>query len=224
MQCEKIASRIRMVNGDSIDTDDTSCHPKRNTNDDGLRSRIWGPNTWNNPTEDDIEILKKYLITCSAEAYGQWEMGDSGTLHYQFCMRYQNAIRFGTLKTRFPSVHWEKSRNWNATRLYCTKEKSRVNRPPLEHPSQEVDPSKKFGSERDVYYHVLSQTRHNWIEDMRSRRYMHYLNTGQDEQAEAYAKMLVTTDTMSQDEINGWIESGAPSSSSCPSSEHKTNA
>lgn len=97
------------------DTNDTS---SRNTN---IRARCWGPNTWNNYTAEDLAMLELYLKNECEEGRINPEVGENGTPHLQFCLKFKNARYFAALKKQFPEVHWERSRNWIATLSYCSK-------------------------------------------------------------------------------------------------------
>lgn len=102
------------------DTDDTL---PRNTNN---RGKVWGPNTWNNYTDDDYDYLVDYLSNNCDDYVLQKEVGKEGTPHIQFCMRYANARTFKSIKNQLPKVHLEKAKNWNAVKNYCNKEDSCV--------------------------------------------------------------------------------------------------
>lgn len=100
-------------------TDDTA---PRNTKD---RGRCWGPCTWNNYKENDYEILKTLLETSCEDWAIQEEIGKNGTPHLQFCMKFKNARTFSSIKKKLPECHIEKSRNWAATKNYCSKKDTR---------------------------------------------------------------------------------------------------
>lgn len=105
------------------DTHDTHDTPSCNTS---VRARCWGPNTWNNWTEEDLASLTMYCeANCEDYAINQ-EVGVEGTPHLQFCMKFKNARMFDSLKKSFPKVHWERSKNWAATKTYCCKSDTAV--------------------------------------------------------------------------------------------------
>lgn len=90
------------------------------------RGRCWGPNTWNNYTEENYEFLKNWLQNNCEDFVMQREIGTNGTPHIQFCMKFKNARRFSALKKEFEKVHFEKSKNFNATKNYCQKKDTAI--------------------------------------------------------------------------------------------------
>lgn len=61
------------------------------------------------------ELVKNYLF--------QEELGDNGNKHLQGCIEFKNAMRFQTLKNRFPRCHFEMMKA--KTPEYCGKFKTR---------------------------------------------------------------------------------------------------
>lgn len=105
------------------DTNDTStCNTK-------LRGRCWGPNTWNNFSDDDYKNLKNWLQEECIDFVMQKEIGENGTPHIQFCMKFKNARYFNALHKLFPKVHLELSKNFNACKNYCKKTDTSVGDP-----------------------------------------------------------------------------------------------
>lgn len=103
---------------DDTMTPDTNDTPARNTKE---RGRCWGPNTWNNYTDENREMLKAFM-TAQCEDYAiNEEIGESGTPHLQFALKFKNARTFISLKKIFPECHFEKARNWCAAKQYCSK-------------------------------------------------------------------------------------------------------
>lgn len=77
--------------------------------------------TWNN-FPDDVDDLLTQLPTHDYIVYAR-EMGDSGTPHIQGYVEFTEAVRFTTLKKRFPKVHWEKRRGTSQQAAdYCKKD------------------------------------------------------------------------------------------------------
>ncbi len=85
--------------------------------------------TVNNYTQWDIDTLlsafKKLPTTIYVfqEEKGEPRFGEgpNGTPHLQGVVSYKNAVRFTTLKTLCPRGHWEKCKNWDASKAYCSK-------------------------------------------------------------------------------------------------------
>lgn len=96
---------------DTIDT--STCNTKE-------RSRAWML-TINNHTEDDLMALDKEKVLLDDWAW-QEEKGKEGTTHLQIAIKYPNAISFSSVKNKFPRAHIEKSKNWVASKKYCTKD------------------------------------------------------------------------------------------------------
>ncbi len=78
--------------------------------------------TLNNYTQSDIDTLQVSFGKISSTEYVfQEELGDNETRHLQGCVAYRNAVRFSTLKSLCPRGHWEKCKDWNASKAYCSK-------------------------------------------------------------------------------------------------------
>lgn len=103
-------------------TIDTIEPTERNT----MRARCWGPNTWNNYSQIDLEVLTEFCNENCEDYRINPEVGKEGTPHLQFCFKFKNARTFNSLKKTFPNIHIEKSRNWNATVAYCEKSETSV--------------------------------------------------------------------------------------------------
>lgn len=88
------------------------------------RSRAFGPNTWNNHTSDDI-IYMREILSDAEEWYFQEEVGENGTPHLQFCMKYKNARTWDSIKKKLPKCHIEVAKNWKAVTKYCQKGETR---------------------------------------------------------------------------------------------------
>lgn len=82
------------------------------------RGKLWCF-TINNYTDEEVFELKAEKVS---RLTMQSECGEEGTHHLQGYIAYKNAIRFETLKKRFPRAHWERCRNKNAAIAYCKKD------------------------------------------------------------------------------------------------------
>lgn len=83
--------------------------------------------TWNNPPTKDWDDLVAMLKP--AYMVGQLERGESGTLHWQFAVQWQNPRSFAAIKKDMPLAHFEEVRSWAAAVQYCQKEDSRQEGP-----------------------------------------------------------------------------------------------
>jgi len=95
-------------------------HKDRN-NSRSPRSRIFGPCTFNNYKQEDLDNLVVLLKSIAEEYYINQEIGLNMTPHLQFCFRTKNALQFNSVIKKFPGCHMEISHNWMATVLYCKK-------------------------------------------------------------------------------------------------------
>lgn len=85
-----------------------------------VRARAWCF-TWNNYTEQDIEKTLAYFggdLKCSY-AFQEEEGDEKKTPHLQGVVRFGNAKDFSALKAKFPKVHWEICKDWDAAIEYC---------------------------------------------------------------------------------------------------------
>lgn len=76
--------------------------------------------TLNNYSENDITLLKD--IDCSYLIFGK-EVGESGTPHLQGFITFKTTKRLTGLKKLHKGIHWEISRNVEASINYCMKDK-----------------------------------------------------------------------------------------------------
>jgi len=94
---------------------------KRGEEDSSGRSRCW-TGVWNNYTLDNYDEV----LNCPKFNYvivGKERCPTTGTPHLQFYCRSENALRFNTLKTMWPSVHWEVAYgDYQSNFDYCSKE------------------------------------------------------------------------------------------------------
>lgn len=87
------------------------------------RATCWSV-TINNPNESDEEDIS--LARQSGwKVLGQLEKGESGTLHYQLCVKTPQ-VRFSAVRKRFSRAHIEIARSPHALEEYVGKELSRV--------------------------------------------------------------------------------------------------
>lgn len=81
-------------------------------------------------------VLYSILSDC-CKAFGfQWERGDDGRPHYQGEVQFLNKTRKPSSLIRdpdgvelFPEIHWERTRNPGGARVYCGKERGRIDGP-----------------------------------------------------------------------------------------------
>lgn len=89
------------------------------------RARYWLCTT---PFVDTgISEVDPFLPLRYDESYsiGQLERGDGGYLHWQWVLYTRDKTSLGTLKTKYPTTHFEPSRS-SAADAYASKEKTRV--------------------------------------------------------------------------------------------------
>jgi len=91
----------------------------------GQQGKTWGPNTLNNYTDEDIEILRGWACDVSRIRVSK-EIGESGTPHLQFSLTFKMKKRFAALKKLHSRVHWVLSRDTDGCFIYCGKEGSEV--------------------------------------------------------------------------------------------------
>lgn len=87
----------------------------------------------NNPSEHGITHISQLTdlwaaLKCAGYVI-QLEKGNEGTIHYQGCVRFENAIQFSTLRKFLPAIHWEVVKNWKAQIHYCCKNDTRIDGP-----------------------------------------------------------------------------------------------
>lgn len=105
---------------------------ERNTNiRDGSsrrkRARCWCFTLNNHTITDPVSMSRGFLDQLkSLEFIFQEEMGKNGTPHLQGCIKFKNQMSFSTLKKFDARIHWEICRNWDASKIYCSKEATRI--------------------------------------------------------------------------------------------------
>jgi len=144
-------------------------HLPRNTS---IRGRLWGPCTWNNYSEVDFEKLVSYCRDKCQDFAINKEIGEEGTPHLQFCMKFKNAKEFTTLKNQFPACHLEKAKNWGAVKNYCTKAETSIceavtpcTRRPLKDPLEGKEPKEFQKFIMDLVDTEADDRTINWIYD-----------------------------------------------------------
>lgn len=93
------------------------------------KSRNWCF-TYNNPQNDGItpEQMEHILSVLSPVAFVfQLETGEAGTPHYQGCVTVKNPIAMPKFLSK--RIHWESTRSWAKSILYCQKAEGRIDGP-----------------------------------------------------------------------------------------------
>ena len=113
------------------DTSGTNDNARGNTKTRATKRRNNRKRSWiltiNNPTDADEKTIDElYESDKTKDVIGQFEMGESGTMHIQVMINWKNPIVFDTVKELFPRAHIEPTRNLVDAALYCMKEETRV--------------------------------------------------------------------------------------------------
>jgi len=87
----------------------------------------------NNPKDHGITHIDQLTdlwvhLKCASWVI-QLEQGEEGTIHYQGCVRFTNAIKFESLRSLLPAIHWEVVKSWKAQIHYCCKSNTRIGGP-----------------------------------------------------------------------------------------------
>lgn len=83
--------------------------------------------TYNNPKKGEKGELLDWLNGRKNMSYiFQEETGENGTPHLQGVFKSSSSIKFSTLKSKFPKIHWEKTKSWKDAIKYCSKEETRT--------------------------------------------------------------------------------------------------
>ena len=77
--------------------------------------------TFNNYDEKNIETILQYFKLNCKEYYFQEEVGESGTPHLQGSIELKTRKRLTELKKLNEKIHWEATRNIDASNKYCQK-------------------------------------------------------------------------------------------------------
>lgn len=89
------------------------------------KTRAWTL-TINNPTKEEEQIIDNLFDDDKVvDLVGQYERGESGTLHIQLLINWKNPRSFGGVKKLFPRAHIEAVKNLIGTAKYCSKEDTR---------------------------------------------------------------------------------------------------
>lgn len=88
------------------------------------RATCWSV-TINNPTKNDDENIAMAKQRSGWAVYGQKEVGENGTEHYQLMITTPQ-VRFSAVKKAFPRSHIEVARDRKALTKYVNKEDTRV--------------------------------------------------------------------------------------------------
>jgi len=91
----------------------------------GRPARTWGPNTLNNYTDADVEMIQSWAPDVTRLLLSK-EIGEEGTPHLQFSMTFKTVKRLSSLKKLCSRVHWEIARVDSDVYLYCKKDGSQV--------------------------------------------------------------------------------------------------
>lgn len=81
------------------------------------RSKMW-MYTDNNYSYEEKEQLMRLVVNVHRSGI---EVGESGTVHLQGCIKFPSDYRFPALKKLFPRFHWEVVKSWNHVYDYCSK-------------------------------------------------------------------------------------------------------
>lgn len=85
-------------------------------------SRTWCY-TINNPTNEDIEFVKR--LDCTEHVCAK-EIGEMGTPHLQGCITFPKPYRMSALKKLHPKAHWEATKSDEHAFNYCRKVGSEI--------------------------------------------------------------------------------------------------
>jgi Putative viral replication protein. len=88
------------------------------------RATCWSV-TINNPTKSDDQNLGEVKSKSGWAVYGQKEVGENGTEHYQLMVTTPQ-VRFSAVKKAFPRAHIEIARDRKALTKYVNKEETRT--------------------------------------------------------------------------------------------------
>lgn len=108
-----------MLTPDTLDT--APCNTEVRGPSPNSRARCWF-GTLNNYTEEEFNYLEEWLKIDAIDYAFQEEIGENGTPHIQFCMKFKNARYFNSMKKKLPKAHFEVCKNWAASRSYCLKD------------------------------------------------------------------------------------------------------
>lgn len=78
--------------------------------------------TWNNYTQDEFNSFKEWCDSETISYVIGKEVGEQGTPHLQFIIRFENKRSFSALKKKWGKLHLENCRVWRDSVRYCMKE------------------------------------------------------------------------------------------------------
>jgi len=138
-----------------------------------VRGTTWSV-TINNPVGSDDEQVASARQRSGWSVYGQKEVGDNGTPHYQLMVRTPQ-VRFSAVKKAFPRGHIELARDPKALEKYVQKEDTRVGALP----ANELYPSlqtlwDKFADYTDVHYKKYGPHA-SWSSEYFLERFDHFI-------------------------------------------------
>ncbi len=82
--------------------------------------------TLNNYTKRNVAQMKQLKLDSRTKQFCfQEEKSESGTLHLQGVIAFNNAISFNSVKKINDKAHWEPCRNLKRSLAYCSKEQTR---------------------------------------------------------------------------------------------------
>ena len=104
-----------------------TCVTNQNTDISNMSkpAKTWGPNTLNNYTDADIDLLKSWSSDVTRMIVSK-EVGEEGTPHLQFSITFKTAKRLPAMKKLHAKVHWEIANSEVDVFLYCKKAESEV--------------------------------------------------------------------------------------------------
>jgi hypothetical protein len=82
--------------------------------------------TYNNYKIEDICSIVSILKDNKCKYVFQEETGESGTIHLQGSVMFDNKVRPMSIFKMFKGIHWEKTKDLKASIAYCCKEESRT--------------------------------------------------------------------------------------------------
>lgn len=128
--------------------------------DKSVRATCWSV-TINNPTEQDELEVQVARATKGWKVFGQIEVGENGTPHYQLMVKSPQ-VRFVQMKKMFSRGHIEVARNPKQLEAYVQKEETRVGSLPQQ--SEQYPNQSAFWElvyHRCHYYNLIDMNTYN---------------------------------------------------------------